>query len=450
MGQAEIAKSIETNLADLQLDTLFSTKRKLFEKLGIPEKEDAKQIEKVLKGYVKWEKTGIQNKNHRTSNEIRITNINNDYHYLDGRNGNGGAHNNVYITQLKPLLLHSYYKDIMTAKAIAEDIYGFQRKVFDNNNEDSGIAFYTTTLENKIAAITETALKSLKEEEFLEYEKVLVVVSAYSYALPFGIPSYTDVMENPFIFWDCGANKNAEIVINLESQNVKEMLCNSRPWLDDLVFKAIAEEILQKTEKKFSFDVGSVMDFLDIVVEYNININLLFTYDEPKKPEQHIAWAGESILINGVTSSIREHLKYSPIECRMNPKKKKELYRRTDIFWKLIGWIYIYNALQIKIKNTSNDIYPMAGDERTKLRKNLDNFIIKEVNKKFVVVNAYENILGNDKYEGKRTENRRYWVAENENVKKRHCEIFEHSMDEQIFRENTFEIVNVESTKNFI
>lgn len=439
MGQAEIAKYIEANLETLQINAVFGTKRKLFTELGIPKKVDAKQIETVLKGYVSWEKTGRRNKNHQEMNEIRIIDIINDYHYVDGRIENGGAHNNIYTMQLKPLLLHFDYKDnIMTTKAIAEDIYGFQREEFLNYSEDNGVAFYTAALENKIADITEDSLKSLKNEGLLDYEKVSLIVSAQSYPLPFGVPSNAEVMSNPLIYLNYGTSEEAKPVIDLENQGIKKMLCNSRPWLDDSVFKEIAEDILQKAKKRFSFNTASVVDFLDIVVTYGINIDLLFKDDMPNKPERHEAWPTEATLINGVTSSIREHLKYLPKECKMNPKKKKALYRRTNIFWKLIGWEYTYKAFKIIIKNNNSDIHPKLGGECIELHKNLDEFMIKTVNKKFLVTDSRYNIFQKRKYEI-----RKYWVAENENVKKRHCAIFVRSMDEQIFRDDIYEEVDV-------
>ena len=436
MKKDELFSIIEENLSNIYIGQTFSTETQLYRTLNLPLKkgDGNKTLRKAALLYVKWELADPEGH----SRKIVITHINTTPDYTDGRINNGGAHNIKYGPIIKPVLLNYQYGNFITYKQICTRIYGFsENDITYPSNANKHVKKYKDNLYSKLKAITNTALDGLMRENLLEYQDIIVICGNKSYLEPIDITP--GIMISNFFKDLYGVTRGLAILNEVENAlNLAVEEINRIKQEDNAEFYKPIEPIC--------IESLSLIDFLDLIQSKVAFWNAMKDIVHPFKQtcDTNIATAGQVQTIENLEIAICNHLDFSRQEMNFNREKRMRVYRRAQVFYRLLGWDKVYKALQIKLLFNKKGCkkYPLEDFSHKKLQEALEPQIIKWVVEK--------NICNPFEVEKKKMLKKRYfgrapsvpigedidiyYMANDLKINLLHCKIFGHKPDEKFFK----------------
>ena len=334
MSREKIIGAVEKNLHRLGVGQTFSTETALYRFLEIPmEKADGnKTVKAVVSLYVKWEKTGSLNRNGKPSKEIRVLEIIEQPEYEDGRKHNQGGNNEKYLPYFEPwfcryligvLQESEEFKGLpsITYRRVAKQFFGLDgedsplHQSMDAKHRKH-VDEYVRYLYSEMASVTKRALNRL------ERNGVLCCRDVFKARV---------IRETDELWLDCPTPDTPIKELTIDYHFNKQITSK-------ITIEGVWKEYTQRIE-----DGQNKQEILESIL----------TPFEIKEPLENPVFRS---LTNGEGDYVREieylasaYLGYEYETLWANPTHWKKVTEYTSIIYQLIGWEFIYRAVEIDV-----------------------------------------------------------------------------------------------------
>ena len=341
MNRENIIGVVEKNLHRLCVGQTFPTETALYRFLEIPmEKADGdKTVKAVVSLYVKWEKTGSLNRTGKPSKEIRVIEIIEQPEYEDGRKHNQGGNNEKYLPYFEPWFCR-YLIEVLQE---SEDFKGLPsityrrvtKRFFGLDGEDSPlhqsmdakhrkhVEEYVRYLNSEMTAVTKRALNRLERNGVLCCRDIFKAkVIRETDLLRVGYPRLDTPIKELTV--DYYFNKQITSKITIEG---------------------VWEEYTRKKE-----DGQEGQETLESILRP-------FAISEPLKKPVFISLADwEADYVREIEYLASTYLGYDYETLWANQAHWKKVTEYTSIIYQLIGWEFIYRAVEIDVTYKGVDV----------------------------------------------------------------------------------------------
>lgn len=422
MKREEIVKHIRKNLNKIHIGDEFPTQRKLFAALEIPDDGNGNNTTRhVVSLYIKWEHLSAASK------KIRIVEIENEPHYVDGRTNNGGAHNEKYGTLIKPVLLRFHYKNPVTYTYIFENIYDFGEGYFKIrfSSKDKHRREYFDYFKNYLKSMTKNALDSLQQKGYLRYKEVFMI----KYGKCFLDSS------------NCHFDKDTLLISFLENiWEDQEQIDSFISFLDS----TISEDERHEINADVKWENISLLDFARLIVIRKENLKFIEEFDKitvPYESDPVIAEPRQEEIIISTEDTLCRIWGYKRQAMAFNSAKVARVYNYAGVIYKLLGWKAVWKAFDINVLDRDGGLkeYPLLEFSNDQLLQALEPQIIhwvteKTINPNEVAKKEWENRPRKHKPIGPPpsffdTDEDISYLARDKKVNELHCKIFKREKD---------------------
>lgn len=341
MNRENIIGVVEKNLHRLCVGQTFSTETALYRFLEIPmEKADGnKTVKAVVSLYVKWEKTGSLNRNRKPSKEIRVIEIIEQPEYEDGRKHNQGGNNEKYLPYFEPW----FCRYLIGVLQESEDFEGLPsityrrvaKQFFGLEGEDSPlhqpmdakhrkhVDEYVRYLYNEMAAVTKRALNRL------ERNGVLCCRDVFKARV---------IRETDALWLDCPKTDTPIKELTVDYHYNKQITSK-------ITIEGVWEEYTQRIE-----DGQDKQEILEsILTPFEIKESL-------ENPVFRSLTKVEGDYVREIEYLASTYLGYEYETLWANPAHWKKVTEYTSIIYQLIGWEFIYRAVEIDVTCKGVDV----------------------------------------------------------------------------------------------
>lgn len=397
MDREKIVKLIEENLWKIKEGVEYATQSRLFKELGIANDGNGNNTTKnVVSLYVQWEKVDSNSK------RIRVTQVIEHPSYTDGRTNNGGAHNVKYANIVKAALLNYTYCEPITYDQLFEKVLGFNRSILklEFSEKERWENDYYDYFKGYLKSITKNSLDGLQKKKYIIYSDLYMIMP--------------------------GTNKGLLTPINYKIKKNTCLLTFLRNiWRDNRK----VEEFIQLLTPylKINWKRIHLFDFIKLMRPNKSNRNLIMAFENFTAPDLHqssvIADCNQRGIIELTENALCEELGIKRKEIGFNSKKASKVYGYASVIYKLLGWKFVWKALDIQVVDRHNGLkeYPIDEFSNDKLLETLEPQIIHWV----TVVRVAKPKKHQISREKDDTSKKPYpYLIYSESVNRLHCKIF--------------------------
>lgn len=334
MNRENIIEIVEKNLYRLCVGQTFPTETALYRFLEIPmEKADGnKTVKAVVSLYVKWEKTGSLNRTGKPSKEIRVIEIIERPEYEDGRKHNQGENNEKYLPYFEPWFCQYLIEVLQKSedfKGLPSITYrGVAKRFFGLDGEDSPlhqsmdakhrkhVYEYVRYLYSEMTAVTKRALNRLEGNGVLCCRDVFKVRVIWGSGM---LGSECPGLDTPIKELTVDYHYNKQITSKITIEGV---------W----------EEYTRRIEEGENRQEILESILMPFAIREPLNKPVFITLED---------WEGD--YVREIEYLASAYLGYEYETLWANPTHWKKVTEYTSIIYQLIGWEFIYRAVEIDV-----------------------------------------------------------------------------------------------------